>query len=206
MQAMRSLLSPNAAVAADRRGAALRPARADARPSFQRLRFHGVLSRRQLPQLLGEPDENSFGTPDVAEPVDVFVIDDFIDDRRTELAEPGERVVDVLDGEHDAQVSQRVHWGCAVIGRDSRDVEARELEAAMAVGGAHHGDLDALAAHSGDAAGPFAFDGHSAFEREAELGEERNGGIEVFHHDADVVHTLDGHEAPAQSRTTFSLD
>ena len=34
---------------------------------------------------MGEPDENSFGTPDVAEPVDVFVIDDFIDHRRTEL-------------------------------------------------------------------------------------------------------------------------
>jgi len=44
---------------------------------------------------LGEPDENSFRTPDVAEPVDVFVIDDFINYRRTELAEQGEGVVDV---------------------------------------------------------------------------------------------------------------
>src|SRR5688572_2612739 len=160
------------------------------RTELSGLPFQRILSGRQLPELLGEPDENFFGTPNVAEPVDVFVIDDFIDHRRTELAEPGEGVVDVLDGEHDAQVSQRVNGGCAVIGRDGGGVEARELDAAVAVGGAHHGDLDPLAAHSGDAAGPFAFDGHAAFERKAELGEELNGGIDVFHHDPDVVHTL----------------
>ena len=62
--------------------------------------------------------------------------------------------------------------GLSVIGRDGGGVEARELEAAVAVGGAHHGDLDALAAHSGDAARPFAFDGHAAFEGKAEFGEE----------------------------------
>ena len=70
----------------------------------------------------------------------------------------------------------------------------RELEATVAVGGAHHGDLDALAVHSSDAAGPFAFDGHAAFEGEAELGEELDGGIEVFDHDADIVHPLDRHD------------
>src|SRR5262245_24906673 len=149
---------------------------------------------RSWPELLGEPDENAFGTTDVAEPVDVFVIDDFIAHRRTQLAEPGERVIDVLDGEHDAQIPQRVDGGCAVIGRDGGGVEARELEAAVAVGGAHHGDLDALAAQSGDAAGPFTFDGHPAFEGKAEFGEERDSGMDVFHHDSDVVHTLDGHD------------
>src|SRR6185503_19779363 len=171
-------------------------------PEFSTPTFHGILSGGLLRELLGEPDKNSFGTPDVAEPVDVFVVDDFIDNRRTELAEPSERVVDVLDGEHDAQVSQRVHGGCAVIGRDGGSVEARELDAAVAVGGAHHGDLEALAAHSGDAAGPFAFDGHAALEGQAELGEERDGGIEVFHHDADVVHTLDRDDASLASSAT----
>src|SRR5918994_1382288 len=164
-------------------------------PEFSRLTFHGILSGGLLPELLGEPDENSFGTADVAEPVDVFVIDDFIDHRRAELAEPGEGVVDVLDGEHDAQVSQRVHGSCAVIGRDGGGVEARELEAAVAVRGAHHGDLDALAAHSGDAAGPFTFNGHAAFEGKAEFGEELDGGVEVFYDDADVVHPLDCHRS-----------
>src|SRR5687767_8195828 len=148
-------------------GAAQRPSTATGCmtpvPEFSRLTFYGILPGGLLPELLGEPDENSFGAPDVAEPVNVFVIDDFIDHRRTELAEPGEGVFDVVDGEHDAQVSQRVHGRCAVIGRDGGGVEARELEAAVAIGGAHHGDLDALAAHSGDAAGPFSFDGHAAF-------------------------------------------
>jgi hypothetical protein len=50
------------------------------------------------------------------------------------------------------------------------------------------------AAHSDDTAGPFAFDGHAAFEGKAELNEELNGGINVFHHDADIVHTLDCHD------------
>jgi hypothetical protein len=60
--------------------------------------FQGVLSGGLLPELLGDPDENSFGTPDVAEPVDVFVIDDFIDHRRTELAEPGAGVYTLRNG------------------------------------------------------------------------------------------------------------
>src|SRR5690606_28444691 len=69
------------------------------------------------------------------------------------------------------------------------------------VGSAHHGDLDALAAHAGDAAGPFPFDGHAPLEREAELAEERDGGIEVLHHDADVVHAPDRQAVSLASRT-----
>ena len=64
------------------------------------------LSRRErstpLAELLGEPDENSFGAPDVAEPIRVFVLDHFADELRAAFAEPGERIVDVLHGEHDA--------------------------------------------------------------------------------------------------------
>ena len=55
-----------------------------------------------LPELLGKPDENSFGAPDVAEPIRVFVLDHFADELRAAFAEPGERIVDVLHGEHDA--------------------------------------------------------------------------------------------------------
>lgn len=40
-----------------------------------------------LPKLLGEPDENSFGTPDVAEPIHVFVLDHFADELRAAFAE-----------------------------------------------------------------------------------------------------------------------
>jgi hypothetical protein len=55
-----------------------------------------------LAELLGEPDEKSFGAADVAEPIRVFVLDYFADELRAALAEPGERLVDVVHGEHDA--------------------------------------------------------------------------------------------------------
>lgn len=38
-----------------------------------------------VPKLLGEPDENTFGAPDVAEPIRVFELDYFVD----ELRRPG---------------------------------------------------------------------------------------------------------------------
>jgi len=57
-------------------------------PEFSTLMFHGILSGDLLADPLGKPDENAFRTPDVANPVDVFVIDNFIQHRRTELAEP----------------------------------------------------------------------------------------------------------------------
>ena len=44
---------------------------------FSTLTSHGIRSGSLLPELLGEPDENSFGTPDVAEPIHVFILDDF---------------------------------------------------------------------------------------------------------------------------------
>src|SRR5688572_26295110 len=50
------------------------------------LAYDRILSRRLLLELLREPNENTLGTPDVAEPVNVFVIDDFIDHGRTEFA------------------------------------------------------------------------------------------------------------------------
>lgn len=48
-------------------------------PNFSTLMFQGILSGGLLTELLSEVDENSFVTPDVAEPVDVFIIHDFID-------------------------------------------------------------------------------------------------------------------------------
>ena len=63
---------------------------------------HRCSSGSLLPELLGKPDENSFGAPDVAEPIRVFVLGHFADELRAAFAEPGERIVDVLHGEHDA--------------------------------------------------------------------------------------------------------
>src|SRR5436190_550862 len=154
------------------------------------------LCRNALPELLGESDQKSFGATDVAEPIRVFVLNHFADELRTTLAEPGERLVDVLHGEHDAQVTESVHRGVPVIGDDGRREESRELEPTVAVRGDHHGDLDALGRQPRDAPGPLSLDRGSPFELQAKLGEECDGGIEGFYHDAYVVHPRKSHPSP----------
>src|SRR5207247_2403389 len=156
-----------------------------------------------LPELLGEPDENSFGAPDVAEPIRIFVLDHFADELRAAVPEPGERIVDVLHGEHDAQVTESVHRGNAVIGDHRRREKRGHLEPAVTVRRTHHGNLDAHVAQSSDAICPVSFDWGAPLELEAEFGEELNGGVDVFYHDADVVHTLDRHDVSLAS--TFAL-
>ncbi len=59
--------------------------------------------------LLGQPDEDALGASDVAEPIDVFVLNDLVDERRTVLPEPSERIVEVVHGEHGPPIAQRVH-------------------------------------------------------------------------------------------------
>jgi hypothetical protein len=56
-----------------------------------------------------------------------------------------------------------------VICDDRRPEEAGELEPAVAVRCAHHGNLDTLIAQSRDASGPFSFDRGPPFELEAEF-------------------------------------
>src|SRR4026207_983701 len=82
-----------------------------------------------------------------------------------------------------------------MIGNRRRREKSRDLEPAVAVRRPQHCDLDAHLAQSGDALRPVSFDRRSPFELEAELGEKRDGGIEGFHHDADVVHPLKRHAA-----------
>src|ERR687892_1674453 len=161
--------------------------------SLARGKYFLRLSRNGLPELLGEPDEKSFGAADVAEPVHVFVLDHFADELRAVLAEPGERIVDVVHGEHDAQVAEGVHRGVPVIGDHRRREKARELEPAVAVRRAHHGGLDALVAQSSDAPCPLSFHPGSPFELEAELAKELDRRWEVLDDDADVVHPLKRH-------------
>src|SRR5687768_15789910 len=165
----------------------------------------GCSSGSLLPELLGKPDENSFGAPDVAEPIRVFVLDHFADELRAAFAEPGERIVDVLHREHDAQVTEGVHRGAAVISDHRRREESGHLEPAMTVRRTHHGNLDAHVAQSGDAVCPVSFDWGAPLELEAEFGEELNGGVDVFYHDADVVHTPDRHDVSLASNNGLQL-
>src|SRR6266704_1853672 len=149
---------------------------------------------RRSAEFLGEPDEKAFGPADVAEPIRVFVLDHLAaDELRAVLSEPGERLVDVVHSEHDAQVAEGVHRGVPVIGDHTRREKARELEPAVAVRRAHHGDLDALVAQSSDAPCPLSFHHGSPFELEAELAKELDRRVQVLDDDADVVHPFECH-------------
>lgn len=60
---------------------------------------------RPSSELLGKPDEEPFRAADVAEPIRIFVLNDFAHELCAALAEPVERLVDFVNGEHDAQVA-----------------------------------------------------------------------------------------------------
>src|SRR5439155_12949021 len=83
--------------------------------------------------------------------------------------------------------------GVPVIGDHRRREKARELEPAVAVRRAHHGDLDALVAQSSDAPCPLSFHHGPTFELEAELAKERDRRWEVVDDDAYIVHPLNSH-------------
>src|SRR5438552_6368660 len=64
---------------------------------------------RRLSELLGEPKVDALGAADVAEPVDVFILGDFVNELGAMGAQPPEDVIEVIDQEHDAADPQRVH-------------------------------------------------------------------------------------------------
>src|SRR5689334_14657662 len=130
-----------------------------------------------LTKLFCQPDEQPFGTADIAESIGVFVLNDFADKLRAAIAEPREQLVEVINGEHDAQVAKSIYGSIAVIGDYRRPEKSGEFEPAVAVGCDHHGDLDLLVAKSGDAPSPFSFDHSVAFQLQAEFNEKRNGLI-----------------------------
>ena len=81
---------------------------------------------------------------------------------------------------------------------DRRREEAGELEPAVAVRRAHHGNLDALIAQSSDTSGPFSFDRGPPFELEAEFAKEINRSFKVIDDDSDVVHPFERHVSNLQ--------
>ncbi len=150
-------------------------------------------------EFLGESDEKPFRPADVAEPIRVFIPDYFAYELRAALAEPFKGLVDVVHGEHDAEVAESVHRGLAVIRDHRRREEAGELEPAVAVWRAHHGNLDALIAQSSDTSGPFSFDRGPPLELETELAKEINRPSEVIDDDSYIVHTFERHVSNLQA-------
>ncbi|ADV13191.1 hypothetical protein Mesci_4078 [Mesorhizobium ciceri biovar biserrulae WSM1271] len=144
-------------------------------------------------EFLREPDEKPSRPSNVAEPIHVSILDNFAFEPRTAIAEPFERPVNVVHGEHDAEVAEGVNRGIAVIRDDRRREEAGQFEPAVAVRRPHHGNLDALIAQSSDTSGPFSFDRGPPFELKAELAKETNRLFEVIDDDSYVVHPFERH-------------
>lgn len=82
------------------------------------------------------------------------------------------QVADMFSSEHDAEVNPTRLSGIPVITNDIRREEAGELELAVAIRCAHHGNLDMLTATSSDASGSFSIDHRPPFEVEAEFARE----------------------------------
>ena len=84
-------------------------------------------------RFLCQPGKISFGTQNVTESMHVLILNYLAHDLRTEFAEPGERIVDVLHGQHDSQGIKSVHRSVAVISNQPRCQESREFGPALTV-------------------------------------------------------------------------
>ena len=79
-----------------------------------------------------------------------------------------------------------------------RREEAGQLETAVAVRCAHHGNLNALIGKSGDTSCPFSFDRGPPFEVKAELLKEINRQFEVIDDDSYVIQPFERHASNLQ--------
>src|SRR3954452_18363723 len=85
------------------------------------------IHRQRSAEFLSQSDENIFRTADVTEPIRVFILDNFAHELGAARAESLERLVEVVHGEHDAQIAESVHRGAPMIRDDARPDEPGEL-------------------------------------------------------------------------------
>src|SRR4051795_3436883 len=71
-------------------------------------------------ELLGQSDDDALRATQEADPVDVLVLRDLVEEFGTVAAQAGNDVVDVADGEHDAADAQRVRRRVFRLGFDGR--------------------------------------------------------------------------------------
>lgn len=91
--------------AADRGGMDLEQACRPRTRSLTLVTLRHLSSYLRSAEFLGESDEKPFRPADVAEPIRVFILDYFAYELRAARAEPFKRLVDVVHGEHDAEVA-----------------------------------------------------------------------------------------------------
>jgi hypothetical protein len=84
--------------------------------------------------LLIQPNENSFGAADVAEPIAVLVLLQLANEFGAMGAQASENVLNVGDGEHYATDAERVRRCVRLSSGRRRRVELRQLEPAVTAG------------------------------------------------------------------------
>src|SRR6195256_1516283 len=145
-------------------------------------------------ELLGHSDDDALRATQEADPVDVLVLRDLVEEFGTVAAQAGNDVVDVVDSEHDAAYAQRVRRRVFRLGSDRRRrVEPRQLNPAVAVRGPHHGDVGTDVVEPDGLVHPRPLDSRLPFQLHTELDEERFGSLEVLDNDENVVHPLKRH-------------
>jgi len=145
-------------------------------------------------QLLRKSKDEALGRAHEAEPVDVLVLRNLADQLHPVAAQARHGVVDVVDREHDAADAERVRGRVLRLDANRRrPVKLRQLDAAVAVRSAHHGDVGANVLESDHRVRPAPLHRRAPFELHPELGEERHGSIEILDDDENVVHALNAH-------------
>src|SRR5438309_7289859 len=105
-------------------------------------------------ELLGQREEDAFGATDVAETVFVLVLHHLADELGAVGLQAGKDVLDVVDGEHDAPDTQRVHRCVRLSGGSERRVKLAQLEPAVAVWRPQHCDVASDTVEPDDAVDP----------------------------------------------------
>src|SRR5260370_37909926 len=108
--------------------------------------------------LFGQGDDDARGAAEVAEQEDVLVLRYLAEEFGAVGAQAGDRVMDVVDGEHDAMQAQRVGRRVFRLGAGRRGgVVLGQLQLAVAIRGPHHRDVAPDAVQSDGAVRKEAF-------------------------------------------------
>ena len=102
-----------------------------------------------------------------------------------------EDVIDIVDGEHDAPYTERVHRCVLRLNSDRRQrVALGQLNPTVIIRCPHHRDLGLNVLKPDDNVHPTSLEWHLALQLHTELDKERFRSLKVVDHDENVVHPL----------------
>ena len=138
-------------------------------------------------EIFGEGNQNSLRAAQVTKAVNVFVIHHFAEEFRAVFFQARHDIIHIRDGKHHAAHAQCVHGRIRVGAGRFGFLKPAQFNSAVTVLRSQHDDVAANAFEGDEIVNAFSFHDRLAFDFQAEFDEKRNGRIEVFNHDADVV-------------------